>query len=272
MAKRQGTTRRRTSKPQPKNRTGIWLGVLVLLVGGSLLGYIGYGALEQRATVPPEQTVATMGSGCSPLDSGRAGVDLRANNMAPNFTLPIITAQGISGITTSLSSFRGRLVVLEFTISSCAVSQTMTTVLKSLNQKYSDRGLVFLSVGGTFMGADLTSTAKFIRDNRVDWTMVFDEHDSAFYDYGVKIAPSYFVVGMLGRILVKLEGQVTYLGFTNILDEILGGTTTASMIGPGPSISVALCDSVSRSFLEAQSSPLDLVAYRAQLLWSRIEQ
>jgi peroxiredoxin len=272
MAKRHGATKRRASKPQPKNRTGIWLGVLVLLVGCSLLGYIGYGALEQRATVPAEETVAYMGSGCS-LGSGVAGVDLRANDRAPDFNLPIITAQGLSGITASLSSFRGRLVVLEFTISSCAESQTMVTVLKALKEKYSDKGLVFLSVGGTFEGADLTSTAKFIRNNGVDWTMVFDQHDSAFHDFGVKIAPSYFVVGILDRILVKLEGQVTYVGFINILDDILGGTTTTeSMIAPGPSVSVALGDSVSRSFPEVQSFPVGLMAYRAQLLWSRIER
>jgi peroxiredoxin len=272
MAKRHGTTRHRTSKPPPRKRTGLWLGVLVLLVGGGLLGYIGFGALEQRATTPPEQTMPVMGSGCSPLNSGRAGVNLRARDMAPNFTLPIIAAQGLNDGTTSLSSFRGRLVVLEFTLSSCPESQTMATVLKSLNEKYSDKGLVFLSVAGTFMGADLTSTAKFIRDNRVDWTMVFDEQDSAFYKYGVKIAPSYFVVGILGRILVKLEGQVTYLGFTNILDVIVGGTATESTFAPVHSVSVALGDSVTRSFLEAQSSPLSLMDCRAQLLWSRIER
>jgi peroxiredoxin len=267
MANRRGTTRRRTSKPAPR-RTGIWLGVLVLIVGGGLLGYIGYGALEQRATTPPEQMTPVMGSGCSPLASGQAGIDLRARDMAPNFTLPIVTAQGLSGETTSLSSFRGRLVLLEFTISSCAQSQTMATVLKSLKEKYSDTGMGFLSIAGTFMGADLPSTAKFIRDNRVDWTVAFDEHDSAFYEYGVKIAPSYFII-FVGRILVKLEGQVTYLGFTNILDELLGGGNS-SMIAPVPSVSLLLGDSVPK-LLEAGSSPLEVMADRAQLSWPRIE-
>jgi peroxiredoxin len=270
MAKKHRTTRRRASKPPPIKRTGIWLGALVLLVGGGLLGYIGYGVLQQRLTTPSEQMTMTMGAGCSPLDSGGAGVDLRAEDMAPNFTLPTLTAQGLSGGTISLLSFRGRLVVLEFTISSCAESQTMVTVLKALEEKYSDKGLVFFSVAGTFMGSDLPSTAKFILDNRVDWTVAFDKDDSAFHEYGVKIAPSYFVVGTIGRILVKLEGLVTYVGFTNVLDEVLGLTATQSMVAPGPS--AALGESMTRSSLEAQFGPPSLMAYRAQLLWSRIER
>jgi hypothetical protein len=144
--------------------------------------------------------------------------------------------------------------------------------MKILNEKYSDKGLVFLSAAGTFMGADLTSTVRFIRDYRVDWTMAFDERNSAFNKYGVKIAPSYFVIGRLGRILVKLEGEVTYVAFSNVLEEILIGETY-STIAPVPGMAVALGDSVTKSATpEAQWSPPRSMAYRAQLLWSRIER
>ena len=272
MVKTGGSTRRRPSKAPRRRRPGLWIGVLVLLVGGGLLGYIGFGALVSHTSVPPEKNEPTMGSGCGPLDSGGSGIRLKAEDRAPNFTLPMVTAEGLNGRSIGLSSFRGYLVVLEFTLSSCEVSERAATVVKLINEKYSDKGLVSLSVAGTFMGADLASTVRFIRDYRVDWTVVFDERNSAFNKYGVRIAPSYFVIGWLGKILVKLEGEVTYLGFSNVLDEILGGETS-SVIEPVPSVSAALGDSVTKpSSMEAQWSPLSSTAYRARLLWSRIEQ
>ena len=272
MVKTGRSTRRRASKAPRRRRPGIWIGVLVLLVGGGLMGYIGFGALTSEVTAPPEKNEPTMGSGCGPLDSGGSGINLRADDRAPNFTLPMVTAEGLTGRNVGLLSFRGYLLVLEFTLSSCAVSERAATVVKLVNEKYSDRGLVSLSVAGTFMGADLASTVRFIRDYRVDWTVVFDERNSAFNKYGVRIAPSYFIIGWLGKILVKLEGEVTYLGLTNVLDEVLGGETS-SVIEPVPSVSEPLGDSVTKSSsMEAQWSPLWSTAYRARLLWSRIEQ
>lgn len=272
MVKTGGSTRRRASKAPRRTRPGIWVGVLVLLVGGGLLGYIGFGALTSHVTAPPEKNEPTMGSGCGPLDSGGSGINLKAEDRAPNFTLPMVTAEGLNGRSTGLSSFRGNLVVLEFTLSSCAVSERAATVVKLINEKYSSRGLVSLSVAGTFMGADLASTARFIRDYKVDWVTVFDDHNSAFNKYGVRIAPSYFVIGWLGKILAKLEGEVTYVGFSNVLDEILGGQTP-STVAHMPSVYAALGDSATKSSsMEAQWSPLSSTDYRAPLLTSRIER
>jgi peroxiredoxin len=145
--------------------------------------------------------------------------------VAPDFQLPEVTAQGLTDRTVQLSSFRGKVVVVEFMVSWCHVCQEMASSLTYLNEKYRAQDVVFLSVAGTQSGATAESTAEFIREHGTTWTYVLDTTDgnSVFTSYGVEATPSFFVIDRSGRILSNFRGFVATEAFSAAIDAALSG-------------------------------------------------
>ena len=54
--------------------------------------------------------------------------------IAPDFTLPIVDSNGLTGKNVTLSSFKGSPVILEFTEPWCDACKTMVPTLKTLRQ------------------------------------------------------------------------------------------------------------------------------------------
>jgi len=127
---------------------------------------------------------------------------------APDFQLQVVTAQGLADEEVRLSSFRGKVVVLEFMVSWCHVCQQMAPSIAYLEQQYRGQDVVFLSVAATQGGATAESTAAFIRDNGVTWTHVLDSDNSVFSRYGVGATPTYYVIDRSGKIFTKFQGLV----------------------------------------------------------------
>jgi len=152
-----------------------------------------------------------------PTPPGGVGV------VAPDFQLPEVTAQGLTDRMVQLSSFRGKVVFLEFMVSWCHVCQQMSSSLAYLDDKYRGQDVVFLSVAGTQRGATAESTAEFIREQGVTWTHVLDttEGNSVFTSYGVEATPSYFVIDRSGKILSKFQGVVATDAFSAAIDAAL---------------------------------------------------
>jgi peroxiredoxin len=142
-------------------------------------------------------------------------------DIAPNFQLPEVTAQGLTGNMIELSSFRGNVVVLEFMVSWCPVCQQMASSVVYLNDKYSSKGVVFLSVAGTQRGASANSTAEFIRERGATWTHVLDIDGTIFPKYGVQATPTYFVIDRSGVILSTFQGVITTDAFSAAIDAAL---------------------------------------------------
>ena len=144
-------------------------------------------------------------------------------SIAPDFQLPEVTDQGLTNNMIQLSSFRGKVVVLEFMISWCHVCQQMASSVAYLNDKYSGQGVVFLSVAGTQQGASASSTAQFIRDHGATWTHVLDTDVTVFPAYGVDATPTYFILDGSGKILSRFKGVISTDAFTAGIDAALSG-------------------------------------------------
>jgi len=134
-----------------------------------------------------------------------------------------VTAEGLTDNMIQLSSFRGRVVVLEFMVSWCHVCQQMAPSIAYLNDKYSGQDVVFLSVAGTHSGATAESTAEFIREHGATWTHVLDSDNSVFPKYGVEATPSYFIIDGSGKILSKFQGILGTDAFSAAIDAALSG-------------------------------------------------
>ena len=142
-------------------------------------------------------------------------------DVAPNFQLPEVTAEGLTDNMIELSSFRGRVVVLEFMVSWCHVCQQMASSVAYLNDKYGGQDVVFLSVAGTQSGASAESTAEFIREHDATWTHVLDTDNSVFPKYGVEATPTYFIIDRSGKILSNFQGIVSTDAFSSAIDGAL---------------------------------------------------
>jgi peroxiredoxin len=147
---------------------------------------------------------------------------LNPGSSAPDFKLPEVTDQGLTNNMIQLSSFRGKIVVLEFMISYCPVCRQMASAVAYLNDKYSGQDVVFLSVAGTQNGASASSTAQFIRDNGATWTHVLDT-DTVFREYGVQATPTYLILDRSGTILSTFQGIIATQAFTDAIDAALSG-------------------------------------------------
>jgi thiol-disulfide isomerase/thioredoxin len=141
--------------------------------------------------------------------------------VAPDFTLPIVTSAGVSNQTVTLSSFRGSVVVLEFMLSSCHFCQQMQSSLAYIHFMYRDKGVVFLSVAGTLNGATAQSTAEFIRQYNSTWTHVLDSDNAVFAQYKVQGTPTYLILDKDGKIVSKFQGLVTTDAFTTAINLAL---------------------------------------------------
>ena len=130
--------------------------------------------------------------------------------LAPDFTLPVVDPNGPTGETVSSSSFRGRVVLLEFMTPWCGHCQSMMPVLEQLYGQFATQNVVFLSVSGTFVGATVEDTVEFIRDHKSSWTYVYDSSGSVFNQYGVTGTPTFFIIGRNGEIASSHVGAVAF--------------------------------------------------------------
>jgi len=114
---------------------------------------------------------------------------------APDFTLPIVSSSGLTGQSLTLSSLRGKVVLLEFMEPWCPHWQNMAPVLEKLYAQYGSSNVVFVSVAGPWEGATADDTAQFIKDHGSGWSYVFDSSGTIMSQYGVQSTPTFFIIG-----------------------------------------------------------------------------
>lgn len=141
--------------------------------------------------------------------------------VAPDFTLRVITKDGLTGEKFTLSSTRGKVVFMEFIMSWCSVCDRMGPIVKELHDQYSARGVVFVTVAGKDTRATEEETAKFLRDHEVTWTSVFDEKMEAFSLYSIRGTPTFVIIGRDGRIVNVIVGARPYEYLASALEEAI---------------------------------------------------
>ena len=140
---------------------------------------------------------------------------------APDFALPIVGPNGLSGQTVTLSSFRGKVVLLEFMEPWCVHCQNMASVLKSLYATYGSENVVFVSVAGPWDGATANDAASFIRTYGSSWIYAYDSSGTVFSSYGVNSTPTFFIVGKDGGIAGTYSGEQSTDTLSNAISAAL---------------------------------------------------
>jgi thiol-disulfide isomerase/thioredoxin len=182
------------TKPEKSSRRGVLIFVAIIAIVLMLGGYV--------MSQPPKQP-GSMG------------------DIAPDFTLHVVSPTGLSDQSVTLSSLRGKVVVLEFMVSWCHVCQEMAPSIETLSQSYRGRDVVFLTVAGTQNGATAESTAGFIEQYHSTWTYVLDDDGSVFSSYKVEATPTFLILDRSGTIVSRMQGPVATAALANVIDRAL---------------------------------------------------
>jgi peroxiredoxin len=141
--------------------------------------------------------------------------------LAPGFTATTLTGSRLS-----LSSYRGRVVVLNFWGSWCVPCREEAPALAVAAQQYRPAGVAFLGVDVR----DTTASAQaFVRSFGITYPSVSDSSSQITLDFTAVVpiagTPTTLVIDRTGHIAGAVFGTVTYDELTTILDQVDGKAT-----------------------------------------------
>jgi thiol-disulfide isomerase/thioredoxin len=170
-------------------------------------------SVVQPSVPTPQPTVTSTNTGSS-------------SSLAPDFTLPVVGPNGLTGQSITLSSFRGKVVFLEFMEPWCPHCQDMAPTMQDLYTKYQNNpNVVFISVAGPWNGPDgkpasANDAANFINTYRSGWTYVYDSSGTVMNtEYGVNASPTFFIIGKSGVVFTSFQGEQTEGALTTAINN-----------------------------------------------------
>ncbi len=165
-------------------------------------------------------------SNVSDVDGSHGAVLYAAGHrpVAPDFTGTTLTGSQLS-----FSSYRGRVVVLNFWGSWCVPCREEASTLAAVAALYRSSGVAFLGVD---VRDTTASAAAFARSFGITYPSVSDQSSAITLDFtavGVPIAgtPTTLVIDRTGHIAGAVFGATTYPVLTTILAKVTGKTAAA---------------------------------------------
>lgn len=159
----------------------------------------------------------------TPVQSGSSqntSVDPLLGRQAPGFTLPQLTAGGKTQI--SLTTLRGRPVVINFWSSTCQPCQDEMPLLESQWERVRDQGVVFL-------GIDVEDTAtdglQFLQQHGATYASVIDSSGQTLVSYGVTYTPETIFLDRSGKVLGAVRMEITSQQLQENLTALLRQST-----------------------------------------------
>jgi peroxiredoxin len=135
---------------------------------------------------------------------------------APDFTL-----KDLSGATVRLSDFRGKTVLLDFWATWCEPCRQSIPLYLKMQEKRRSKGFV---VVGVDENESPEIAAAYIRNHRMNYTVLMDPGAELFKKYGGRGMPSAFLIDSQGNIRGRWEGFDAAAGLDVVLatDRLLG--------------------------------------------------
>lgn len=132
------------------------------------------------------------------MRNGRAGSVGVMGNIKVGMAAPDFSLSDLSNQTVTLSSFRGRKVVLlDFWATWCGPCRMEMAGLQDLYGKFKDRGLEILSVN---QGESADQARNFIQRKKYSFHVVLDQDEAVGNRYGVRGIPTLALVDKKGEV------------------------------------------------------------------------
>ena len=191
-------------RSRPKAVVSVAAVAVVLLAGGLTMAFTSGG----------------LPAGESYLDGNPAAVVYQAGHrpLVPGFSGTTLT-----GVPVSFSTYRGKVVVLNFWGSWCAPCQAEGPTLASLSAKYSSAGVAFL-------GVDIQDTPvnaeAFEEGFGIKYPSINDPGESVAQAIGsavpISATPTTLVIDRTGHLAGAIRGTATYSVLNSMLSEVAG--------------------------------------------------
>lgn len=135
--------------------------------------------------------------------AGSAPAPVANNRSAQPQAAPDFTLKSIDGQPVTLSSFRGKVVLLDFWATWCTPCRSEIPRFVEWQQKYRDKGLVVLGVS---MDDSSKDAANYVREMKITYPVVMGSSDVADSYGGVLGLPVNLLISRDGKILNKYVG------------------------------------------------------------------
>jgi cytochrome c biogenesis protein CcmG/thiol:disulfide interchange protein DsbE len=129
---------------------------------------------------------------------------------APPKAAPNVELQTADGETVQLSTYRGKVVLVDFWASWCPPCKSSFPALDSLYREYQPRGLEVLAVNLDERRRDATA---FLGNHPHQLTVLFDPKGASPVAFGVKGMPSSFLIDKAGNI------RFIHMGYSGNVDD-----------------------------------------------------
>ncbi|HEX3093637.1 MAG TPA: TlpA disulfide reductase family protein [Candidatus Angelobacter sp.] len=188
------------------NRNVVVVLCVVVVITGLLL--VGKRASKPRASVDP--TKQNVSGSLTP-----SGTDPAIGSLAPEFSLKSVP----DGKTVTLSSLRGKAVVVNFWATWCGPCKIEMPWLVDLQKKYGDQGLQI--VGITKEDYDEATIARFTKKMGVNYTILVGNQQVLDLYGGVGGLPTSFFVDRSGKVVHEIIGLDSESKFEDAIKQAL---------------------------------------------------
>jgi len=133
---------------------------------------------------------------------------------------PEFKVRDLSGNSVSLSSFKGRPILLNFWATWCPYCREERPYLNSLHREYKDRGLVIVSVS---IDRSSQRVKAYLKRIPVDFVVLHDSSNKAARDYSVYSLPTSFLINRDSVIKYRFVGLKNWTdkGLKKLIEKLL---------------------------------------------------
>ncbi len=127
---------------------------------------------------------------------------LSRERLQPGMTAPDFTIRDVKGEEVSLSTYRGKYVLLDFWASWCKPCRESFPHLKKAYAKYNDKGFEILGIS---IDSNHDSWKQAIKEDNIEWIHLIDNQDVGVGNlYAVHFVPSTYLINKEGIIIKKI--------------------------------------------------------------------
>ena len=119
-----------------------------------------------------------------------------------NFSLPLTDGRNVT-----LSSYRGKVVILNFWATWCPPCRNEMPSMETLYQRFKNRGLELLAVN---LGEDKAAVQQFIRNNKYTFPVLLDSVQKTGRQYGISAIPASYIIDREGKIIARVVGSISW--------------------------------------------------------------